>query len=98
MRVVYTSASYIWSVAKWIWFTVFVAIFVGVSINLLSGSKDNPSGSVSTAIKVWFNPPLHFAQILTITLFVLCIITTGASFFISKSKRLQKLYAPDPPV
>jgi energy-coupling factor transporter ATP-binding protein EcfA2 len=82
MRILYTSACNIWSVAKWIWSVVIVTILVGVAINLFSGSRENLAGSVSTSIKDWFNPPLHAAQILTIVLIILCIIITLASALI----------------
>lgn len=95
MRIVYTSACYIWSVAKWIWSAVIVTILVGVAINLFSGSKANLAGSVFTAIKDWFNPPLHFAQILTLTLIILCIVTTLASVLICAL--LRKRFVVPPP-
>ncbi len=95
MRIVYTSARYIWSVAKWIWSVVLVAIFVGVAINLLSGSSNNVVVSLSTAIKNWFKPPLHAAQILTIVLIVLFIITTLASALLSAL--LRKRFPDEPP-
>jgi len=95
MRMVYTSARYIWSVAKWIWSAVIVVILVGVAINLFSGSKENLFGSVFIAIKDWFNPPLHAPQILTIVLIVLLIITTLASALLYVL--LRKRYPDKPP-
>ncbi len=95
MRIVYTSARYIWSVAKWIWSAVIVVILVGVAINLFSGSKENLFGSVFIAIKDWFNPPLHAPQILTIVLIVLLIITTLASALLYVL--LRKRYPDKPP-
>lgn len=95
MRIVYTSACYIWSVAKWVWSVVIVTILIGVAINLFSGTKENLGGSVFIAIKNWFNPPLHAAQVITITLIVLCIITTLASVLLCK--QLHKRYASNTP-
>ncbi len=99
MRIVYTSARYIWSVAKWIWSAVIVVILVGVAVNLFSGSKENLAGSVFTAIQGGFKPPLHAAQILTIVLIVLLIITTLASALLSAllRKRFPDGPAPLPP-
>ncbi len=95
MRIVYMSARYIWSVAKWIWLTVIVAIFVGVLINLFSGSG-NPANSVFISVKDWFNPPLHAPQILTIVLIVLFIITTLASALLYVLLRKRYPDVPDP--
>jgi len=101
MRIVYMSAHYIWSVAKWIWLTVIVAIFIGVLMNLFSGSG-NPANSVFISVKNWFNPPLHVAHILTLTLLVLCIITTVASGFIyvllRKRYEVPPAYNPPPEI
>src|SRR5712692_3140251 len=94
MRIVYTSACYIWSVAKKVWLGVVLVIALGVAITLISGSKENLGGSVFTAIKDWFNPPLHAAQILTITLILLCSIATGASVLICALLRKRFVVLP----
>src|SRR5260370_42031337 len=94
MRMVYTSARYIWSVAKWIWSAVIVVILVGVAINLFSGSKENLAGSVSTAIKDGLSSR-SFASILAIVLIVLFIITTLASALLYVL--LRKRYPDKPP-
>lgn len=95
MRIVYTSACYVWSVAKKIWLGVILVIALGVAIDLISGTKENLGKSVFTAVKDWFNPPVHAAQILTITLILLCFIATGASALICAL--LKKRYAQVPP-